>query len=254
MEKLSAAIITFNEERNIRRCIESLLPITDEIVVLDSNSTDGTRSICEEYSLVRFHAQPFEGHIQQKNAAAALTAHHLVLSLDADEVISEELKLSILEVKQNRKFDGYTMNRLTSYCGKWIRHCGWYPDRKIRLFDRRKGAWGGVNPHDKYELMQGGTQAHIKGDILHYSYASFEELQLQTDKFAKLGAQHLFEKGRGSAWVKLFFSPTVRFLRAYFFKLGFLDGVAGFTISWYSAVECFRKYNYLRKRVFESQS
>jgi glycosyltransferase involved in cell wall biosynthesis len=254
MEKLSAAIITFNEERNIRRCIESLLPVSDEIVVLDSNSTDGTRSICEEYPMVRFHSQPFAGHIQQKNDAASLTTYHLVLSLDADEVISEELKSSILEVKQNRKFDGYTMNRLTSYCGNWIRHCGWYPDRKIRLFDRRKGAWGGVNPHDKYELMQGGTQGHIQGDILHYSYASFEELQLQTDKFARLGAQDLFAKGRGRAWVKLFFSPTARFLRAYFFKLGFLDGVAGFIISWYSAVECFKKYNYLRKRVFESLS
>ncbi|MFM7177423.1 MAG: glycosyltransferase family 2 protein [Bacteroidota bacterium] len=254
MEKLSAAIITFNEACNIRRCIESLLSVADEIVVLDSNSTDATRAICSEYPIVRFHSQAFAGHIQQKNDVASLTTYDLVLSLDADEALSEELKLSISEIKQNRKCDGYTMNRLTSYCGKWIRHCGWYPDRKIRLFDRRKGAWGGINPHDKYELFPGGTSSHIEGDILHFSYNSFEELQRQTDKFARLGAQDLFEKGRGSAWVKLFFSPAVRFIRAYFLKLGFLDGVAGFTISWYSAIECFKKYNYLRKRVFESYS
>ena len=252
MEKLSAVIITFNEQRNIRRCIESLLPVADEIVVLDSLSTDDTRRICESYPSVRFLTQPFAGHIEQKNDAAALATYDLVLSLDADEQLSVQLSNAILLIKQQRQHDGYSMNRLTSYSGQWIRHCGWYPDRKVRLFDRTKGRWGGVNPHDKYELFPGGRQAHLEGDLLHYSYANLEELRKQTQKFGQLGAQALFNAGKGGAWVKMFYSPLFRFLRAYVFKTGFLDGKAGIIISWYSAVECFIKYNQLRKLVFSN--
>lgn len=254
MEQLSAVIITFNEQRNIRRCIESLLPVADEIVVLDSLSTDHTAAICGEYAKVRFHSQPFLGHIAQKNAAVALAKHELVLSLDADEVLSTELTDSITRVKQHRASDGYSMNRLTSYCGRWIRHCGWYPDRKIRLFNRSKGSWGGTDPHDKYLMTPGASVSHLNGDLLHYSYSKPEELRLQSEKFARIGAEALYRNGKGSSWLKMFFSPAFRFIRAYLLKKGFLDGRAGLIIAWYSASECFQKYNHLRKLVFKSRT
>lgn len=250
MQQLSAVVITFNEQRNIRRCIESLLPVADEIVVLDSLSTDQTKAICTEFPVVRFHSQKFLGHIAQKNAAVALAKHELVLSLDADEALSADLAESILQVKRYVASDGYSMNRLTSYCGQWIRHCGWYPDRKIRLFNRSKGAWGGTDPHDKYLMNPGTSVSHLNGDLLHYSYTQPEELRLQSEKFARIGADALFRSGKGVSWLKMFFSPLFRFIRAYLLKAGFLDGKAGLVISWYSASECFQKYNHLRKLVF----
>ena len=250
MIKLSAVIITFNEQRNIRRCIDSLLNVADEIVVLDSCSTDQTASICSQYPLVRFHSQPFLGHIAQKNAAVSFATHDWVLSLDADEELSPELIASINQMKNNPHGEGYSMNRLTSYCGKWIRHCGWYPDRKIRLFKRSKGRWSGVDPHDKYTLDPGAGFSQLQGDILHYSYVEPHELRAQTEKFARIGGDALFKSGKGSKWIKMFISPLFRFFRAYVLKLGFLDGRAGLIISWYSAKECFLKYDHLRRLVY----
>lgn len=254
MEKLSVVIITFNEQHNIRRCLDSVQKVADEIVILDSCSTDQTETICRSYPKVKFYVQPFAGHVRQKNDAAALASFDLVLSLDADEQLSDLLATSISEVKNNRSFDGYSMNRLTSYCGKWIYHSGWYPDRKIRLFDRRKGSWRGVDPHDKYEVEKGATVFHLQGDLLHFSYNKPQELILQTNKFAKIGAHALFNSGRKGKWTKMFYSPLFRFFRAYILKMGFLDGRAGLVIAWYSAKECFLKYNMLRKLVFSSKA
>lgn len=141
MTAISGVIITFNEEKKIEQCLKSILPVVDEIVVLDSLSTDRTEEICAAYG-VRFVRQKFLGYIEQKNHALLLATHNLVLSLDADECLSEELAKSILEIKQQNTHDGYTMNRLTRYCDKWIHHSGWYPDTKLRLFDKTKGAWG----------------------------------------------------------------------------------------------------------------
>ncbi|MTI29248.1 glycosyltransferase family 2 protein, partial [Cytophagales bacterium RKSG123] len=147
MKKISAVIITYNEEKNIQRCLESLKGVVDEIVVVDSLSTDNTKKICEKFD-VHFIENPFEGHIEQKNYAMGCARNDYVLSLDADEALSPKLKESILKVKENWTADFYSFNRLNNYCGQWIRHSGWYPDKKIRLWDRRKGKWGGKNPHD----------------------------------------------------------------------------------------------------------
>ena len=152
MTPLSAVIITFNEERNIGRCLTSLIGIADDIVIVDSFSSDKTESICNAFG-VRFVQHKFEGHIEQKNWAISQAKFPRILSLDADEALDANLKKSILEAKNNWKYDGYEMNRLTNYCGKFIHHSGWYPDKKMRLWDSRKGKWGGTNPHDKYELQ-----------------------------------------------------------------------------------------------------
>lgn len=249
MTPISAVIITFNEERNIGRCLESLQGVADDIVVIDSFSTDKTAEICASFG-VRFIEHAFEGHIQQKNWAISQAKYPHVLSLDADEALDETLKKSILEVKNNWKFDGYTMNRLTNYCGSWIRHCGWYPDTKLRLWDSRKGEWGGTNPHDKYELTDKSSETkHLKGDILHYSYYTREDHYKQIEYFTSILAKAQYQEGKKAPWITWILSPVVKFVKDYIIKLGVLDGKAGFTISRLSAYATFVKYKKLRKLI-----
>jgi glycosyltransferase involved in cell wall biosynthesis len=246
MQKLSVVIITLNEERNIERCIQSVRDIADEIVVVDSFSTDKTEAICLQYG-ARFIQHQFEGYIEQKNFALSQTSFQYVLSLDADEALSEELSTSILKAKSGFTADGYSMNRLTNYIGTWIHHCGWYPDTKLRLFNRDKGKWGGINPHDEFRFDGLATTEKLKGDILHYSYHSLEDHYRQIEHFTDIASRAYFDKGKKAPLLKLIFSPVVRFIRDYFFLLGFLDGKAGLRICYLSAGATFKKYRKLRK-------
>ena len=246
MQKLSVAIITLNEERDIGRCLESVQGLADEIVVVDSFSTDKTEAICLKYG-ARFIQHQFEGYIEQKNFALSQTSFQYVLSLDADEALSEELKVSVLQAKSNFTADGYSMNRLTNYIGTWIHHCGWYPDTKLRLFNRDKGKWGGTNPHDEFRFDGPATTEKLKGDILHYSYHSLEDHYRQIEHFTDIASRAYFDKGKKAPLLKLIFSPVVRFIRDYFFLLGFLDGKAGLRICYLSAGATFKKYRKLRK-------
>ena len=246
MQKLSVAIITLNEERDIGRCLESVQGLADEIVVVDSFSTDKTEAICLKYG-ARFIQHQFEGYIEQKNFALSQTSFQYVLSLDADEALSEELKVSVLQTKSNFTADGYNMNRLTNYTGTWIHHCGWYPDTKLRLFNRDKGKWGGTNPHDEFRFDGPATTEKLKGDILHYSYHSLEDHYRQIEHFTDIASRAYFDKGKKAPLLKLIFSPVVRFIRDYFFLLGFLDGKAGLRICYLSAGATFKKYRKLRK-------
>ena len=166
MVEISAVIITFNEERNIERCLESLIGVVDEIVIVDSYSTDRTEEICRKYN-VHFIKHRFTGYSEQKNWAILQARSPYILSLDADEALSEELKSSILRVKNNWTHNGYYFNRLTNYCGKWIRHTSWYPSRKLRLWDSRLGSWGGLDVHEKYFLQKGASRQFLKGDLLY---------------------------------------------------------------------------------------
>ena len=246
MTKLSVVIITFNEEKNIARCIQSVQQVADEIVVLDSFSKDKTKEICLSLG-VNFFEHAFDGHIQQKNRAITYAKNNHVLSLDADEALDETLIKSILAVKDNFSCDGYYMNRLTNYCGNWVHHCNWYPDKKLRLWDSTKGHWTGTNPHDKYELFDGDKKAgHLKGDILHYSYYSIEGHKLQTEKFSTISAKALFANGVKASWLKLYISPIVKFIQSYFLKLGMLDGYYGFQICKISAQSTYLKYSKLK--------
>lgn len=246
MPQLSVVIITFNEEKNIGRCLDSVQDVADDIVVVDSFSTDLTEAICKEKG-ARFVQHRFEGHIEQKNWAITQAKYPYVLSLDADEALDETLKRSIIEAKNNWRYDGYTMNRLTNYCGQWIKHCGWYPDTKLRLWDSRKGRWGGVNPHDKYEMDEDAKIGHLKGDILHYSYYTLEDHYKQVNYFTDIASKALYKNGKNASWIKLVISPVVKFIRDYFIKLGILDGYYGFVISRISAYATYLKYKKLRK-------
>jgi glycosyltransferase involved in cell wall biosynthesis len=246
MVNLSVVIITFNEELNIERCIKSVRTVADEIVVIDSFSTDKTEEICRKEG-VNFIKHKFEGHIEQKNWAITQAKYPHILSIDADEALSEDLIKSINEVKTNWTKDGYSMNRLTNYCGKWIKHCGWYPDIKLRLWDSTKGKWGGINPHDKYELTQGCSQAHLKGDLYHFSYYTIQQHITQVNKFTDILSNAMFEKGKHSSLFKILFNPIVKFIKDYIILLGFLDGYHGFVICRISAHATFLKYAKLKQ-------
>lgn len=247
MIKLSVVIITFNEERNLERCIKSVLNIADEIVVVDSFSTDNTKEIALKYNC-KFVEHKFEGHIEQKNFAITCASSPYILSLDADEALDETLKKEILNTKQNWTANGYTMNRLTNYCGTWIKHCGWYPDTKLRLWDSRLGHWTGINPHDEYKFKTPEcTIQKLKGDILHYSYYTLEDHYKQVEYFTNISSNAYFKIGKKAYFYHLVFSPLVKFIQSYFIKLGFLDGAAGFTICRISAYAAWLKYYKLKK-------
>ena len=244
---ISALIITYNEENNIERCLNSLNGIADEIVVIDSFSTDRTAEICQNRG-VTFEQHRYLGQNEQKNYARSKAKFDHVLSLDADEALSERLKQSILAVKQNWTYDGYRFNRLTDYCGKWIRHCGWYPDKKLRLFDRKKGRWGGVNPHDHVVMDKECRVGHLAGDLLHYSYPTIKHHVDQIDKFSDIAARAAFQRGRkANVVLDICLNPLLTFLKKYILKLGLLDGYEGFVISISTAYGKFLKYIKLRE-------
>ncbi len=245
MTPISVVIITFNEEKNLERCLESVQKVADDIVVVDSFSTDRTKDIALSFG-ARFVEHQFDGHIEQKNWAITQAKYPHILSLDADEALDKQLEHSILEVKKNWTADGYTMNRLTNWCGSWIKHSGWYPDKKLRLWDSRKGSWGGVNPHDEYQMKAGVQLKHLQGDILHYSYYTIKQHLAQVDYFTDILAQQYLEKGRKASWFKLIVNPFVKFIGSYFFQRGFLDGFAGFSICMISAHATYLKYAKLR--------
>ncbi len=246
MVKLSVVIITLNEEKNIFRCLDSVSDFADEILVVDSFSTDKTKEICKKHGVV-FIEHRFEGHIEQKNYAIDQASNDFVLSLDADEVVSDKLKASIIEAKNNNSADGYYFNRLTNYCGRFIKHSGWYPDQKLRLWNRKKGRFAGINPHDKCELAPGSTLKFLPGDLLHYSYHSISEHVAQYNKFTDIGAREAFKNGKKSNLLIAFYKSFWKFIRDYFFKLGFLDGYYGFIICRLSANATFLKYIKIRE-------
>ena len=245
--KISAVIITYNEEKNIGRCLDSVREVADEIVVVDSYSTDKTREICSSMN-AKVLQHRFEGHIEQKNYAVSRAGYGHILSLDADEVLSDKLKQSILTAKQNWRFDGYSFNRLTNYCGKWIRHSGWYPDTKLRLWDRTKGRWGGVNPHDRVMLEEKCRVCHIAGDLHHYSYHTIKDHIDQINRFSEIAAQAAHANGKKAHMLlDIVFNPLLTFFKKYILKLGILDGYEGFMIAVHTAYGKFLKYVKLRE-------
>ncbi|MBN1340393.1 MAG: glycosyltransferase family 2 protein [Bacteroidales bacterium] len=246
MHRLSVVIITLNEEENIGRCIDSVIPVADEILVVDSYSTDRTEEICREKG-ARFMQHIFEDYVSQHIFADRHATHDMILSLDADEALSIELSQAIIEMKAGAMSDGYYMNRKTNYCGKWISHSGWYPDRKLRLYNRRKGSWEGLKIHERFILHRGASSGTLKGDILHYSYGSVSSHISQAEKFTTITAQVAYEKGKKAGLLMIAIKPFFKFLRDYFMKMGFLDGYYGFVICRISAFATFLKYVKLRE-------
>lgn len=241
MVKISAVIITYNEEEHLQKCLNSLIGVADEIIVVDSYSTDRTPEICAAFN-VNFIEHKFEGYIEQKNYALSLAKYDYILSLDGDEALSEKLKTSILKVKNNFIYDGYYCNRLNNYCGQWIKHSDWYPDRKLRLFKKGSGEWKGINPHDTYTLKKELKSGKLKGDLLHWIYRDYKEHNLKVERFSTIAAEAYYKLGKKSSIWKIIYRPTWAFFKAYFLRLGFLDGLNGWIICVQSYNVTFLKY------------
>ncbi|UCE71011.1 MAG: glycosyltransferase family 2 protein [Nitrospiraceae bacterium] len=241
MAKLSVVIITKNEERNIARCLDSVKDIADEIIILDSCSEDGTKEICAAYD-VKFQEKEWLGYAESKNYANSLASHDLLFSIDADEEVSDTLKKEIARIKsEDSPRKAYEVRRLTNYCGTWIRHCGWYPDEKVRIWHRDQGRWEGLI-HEQVLLDPACTVETLAGDLYHYSYYSVSQHIEQANRFTDAGALHAFRKGTASNIVKIILFPCWKFIRDYFFKAGFLDGYFGFIICVISSHATFLKY------------
>lgn len=244
--KLSVVIITFNEEKNIGRCLDALDSLADEIIIVDSNSTDKTVTIAKQYNCVVIQ-QAWLGYSAQKNLGNERASFDYILSLDADEVISPTLIKSIQDEKEKGFTGAYTFNRLTNYCGSWIKNSGWYPDVKLRIFPKKTTQWVGEFVHEELSFSSDIKVSHLTGDLLHYSYDSYQDHRARADKYSKLTAEKMHAAGRKAGLLKPYLSAFVRFIGMYFFKTGFLDGKAGFMIALISAQSNVYKYKTLQK-------
>jgi len=237
--KISATIVAFNEERNIARAIGSLR-CADEVVVVDSGSTDRTREIASSLG-ARVVEEPWRGYAAQKNFAASVAGNDWILSIDADEELTPELAAEISALKtQPAAFDAWNMPRLARYLGRWIRHSGWYPDRKARLYHRERAAWQGDYVHESVQVN--GRTGELQGNLLHYTCDSLAEHLRTLDRYTSLAAQSLVASGKPLPFRRLVVDPPWTFLRSYVMQRGFLDGMHGFVIAGMAGFYTFMKY------------
>ena len=247
MEKISAVIITQDEERNIERCLLSLQGVADEVVVVDSGSKDATGEICRRCG-TRFVAHPWEGYSAQKNFANSIATHPWILSIDADEALSDTLQETLGKMKDGGLAEDavYSMCRLNNYCGTWIHHSGWYPDEKVRLWYRDVASWNG-EVHEELQYSRPVRKQRIAGKLLHYTYYNVQEHAARQLKYAVLAADKAYRQGKRTGAVMVWFKPKWTFLRNYLFKGGFRDGHAGYLVCRMSAFYTMMKYARLRE-------
>ncbi len=242
--KISAVIITKNEEGNIKCCLDSLQNVVDEIIVIDALSTDKTEELCRSYDNLTFISREWAGYGATKNYGNNIAQYPYILSRDADEVLSEKLRSDILKNKLILR-GAYIMPRLNYIGQKAIRFSGWYPDAKIRLFPKEGTYWSDDFVHER--LIYKGEITPLSSDLLHFTYRSFDQFDQKMRKYATLGAKDMFYKGKYLSWgfmlVKVFF----KFFNIYILKLGVFDGIEGLKIAFESAKSIYWKYTYLRK-------
>ena len=239
--KISAVIITHNVERTLERCLQSLEGIADEIIVVDQFSTDRTTEICAQYN-VQVISSEWLGYGPQKNKGIAATRFSYILSFDADEAADETLRQSLLQVKRAGLQGVYRFTRLNFYYGKFLRHGLEYPDYKIRLFPKDIVSWNDDLVHEHYVFKETLNTTTLKGHLLHYTYSSIHDQIQKTNRYTTLGAELYYNRGKRSSLIKIVFSPIVTFIQAYFFKLGFLDGLHGFIMAKHNAYNSFVRY------------
>jgi glycosyltransferase involved in cell wall biosynthesis len=239
MQPISATIITYNEEHNVREALESL-SWADEIVVVDSGSSDATLEICRDFTDKIFH-RGWTGYVDQKNFAVDQASHDWIFSLDADERSSPELSSEIKELAR-RGFGspGYRIPRVAFFMGRWIRHGDWYPDFQLRLFDRRCGTWEGGRVHESVRMKE--KPDLLRGEIQHYTYRNLSDYLRRLETYSNLAAFDYRQKGKRASPFGLLGNPTAAFVRSYIGKRGFLDGIPGFAVAVMGAVSVFFKY------------
>jgi glycosyltransferase involved in cell wall biosynthesis len=246
---ISVCIIAGNEAARIHRALESISGWTSEIIiVLNDDVSDGTEKIAESFGAKVFR-EPWKGHIAQKNSAAERASCDWILGLDADEEIStalrDEIKKLFSEPEKLKPFAAFSFPRCSLYCGRWIRHGDWYPDRKARLWRRGHAQWGGVNPHDT--LIVCGQTGGLKNDLFHYSMDDLNHHVRKTAAYSDIFARRRLENGRLAGNFEMWFRPWWRFVRGYFLRLGFLDGWQGYVIARMVALETFLRYAKVRE-------
>lgn len=252
--KISAVIITYNEERNISRCLNSIKKVADEIIVVDSFSNDNTILICESFN-AEIYQRKFDGYGDQKNYGIEHAAHNYILSLDADEALSHQLQLSILELRQQATNKAaYQFNRRNHIDKKWVNYGVWYPDCKMRLWDKNKGQWNLAFVHEKVDLQPGTKPMLLKGDLFHFTAATFYQLRATNEKYATLGALQLFKNGKKYSFIDTSLRPLFAFFKAYFIKLGFLDGWMGIKLAHENARYTHLKYFRLKSIIKEAKN
>jgi glycosyltransferase involved in cell wall biosynthesis len=230
MDRISAVLITKDEARNVERCLRSLDGVADEVVVVDSGSTDGTVELCERLG-ARVARRPWAGFGPQKNAGNALAANEWVLSIDADEALDDELRAAILAAKAGGLSGAYALSRLNWYYGRFVRHGFEYPDRKVRLFPRSRASWDEQPVHESLRLEPGLAVTRLGGHLLHYTYLRLEEHVLKANRYTNLAAEGALARGARPSVAKIVLGPLATFLRAYVLKRGFLDGLHGFVLA-----------------------
>lgn len=247
MVAISVIIITHNEAANIGRCLHSIKGIADEVIVVDSFSIDETVSIAKASgAIVIQHA--FEGYGAQKYFAQQQASNDWILSMDADEALSDTLQQSILTIKANPRYNAYKFNFLTNYCGNWIRHCGWYPDPKLRLWDKTKGTMLTDKVHEGFVLNSRNEQVgFLNGDMLHYSFNTISDHLKKIQHYSQIGAEFDVARGKKCSLIKLLLAPKWEFLNSFIFHLGFLDGYYGYVVCKNSAFASFAKYIKIRQ-------
>lgn len=250
-DKISACVTTFNEERNIRRCLESLR-WCDEIVVVDSFSTDRTVELCREFT-PRVYQHQWLGYIGQKNLIRRMASHPWILFVDADEEVSPDLRREIESELEDHDGStaGYQFPRMVNYIGRWIRHGEWYPDIKLRLFLKERGRSGGQEPHD--QVFVNGAVKTLKGHLWHYTYDDMHDHLETMNRFSSITAQEKHRAGSRFRWVDFLLRPPFRFLKAYLMRGGFLDGRRGFLIALIAAFGVCMKYAKLWELQFREQ-
>lgn len=238
--KISATIITFNEEAHVRRCMDSLREVADEILVVDSGSEDRTREIASAQG-ARVLERAWTNYSEQKNFAAAQAFHPWILSLDADECLSELLRRRLVDIKKtDPPAAAFCFPRKAFYLGRWIEHSGWYPDDKIRLYHKDQAEWRGGFVHESVRAE--GPVQRIPADLLHYTCDSLSEHLQRLDRYTTLAAADLWRQGKRAGWSQFIGSPLVTFVKTFFFKSGFLDGYQGLFIAMMAAFYNFLKY------------
>jgi glycosyltransferase involved in cell wall biosynthesis len=238
--KISATIITRNEERHIARCLESIRGLVDEVLVVDARSEDQTREIALSLGATVLERE-WTNYSDQKNFAAAQSTHPWILSLDADECLSQALNKKLIQLKAGTVVSAaYAFPRKTHYLGRWIKHSGWYPDYKIRLYLKEKGHWTGEYVHET--LVVDGPVSIVNADLLHYTCDAVSDHLQRQDRYTSLAAEDLWKRGKRASFWTLLGSPMGAFLKTYFLKAGFLDGVQGMIIAGFAAYYNFLKY------------
>lgn len=239
MTKISALIITHDEAKHIGACIDSLAGVADEVIVIDSFSDDDTPAIAMSKGAKVVQAA-FAGFGPQKNFGASLAAYDYILSIDADEVLSKDLRESLIQLKEQHIIDSYYVHRLNHIGTHPVRTCGWYPDIRTRLYDRREAQWDDKAVHEA--LIIKDEPKYLSGDLWHYSYDSYDEMRERADRYGRLGAETVKNKSKVYLLLKVLLNPLAKFVKSYLLQKGFKDGYAGWMISRYKARETFLKY------------